>query len=263
MSTSNKVNGVRDRGIPRTLTVKSVKMLTPNMRRVTLAIDKSDDFPPNVEGAFMKLLFPIKDQQKPTMRTYTLSEQRYEKNEVDIDFMIHTANDGLTHGIAAPWALKAQAGDPISLFGPGPAKYINLNANWFLLAADMTALPALSANLKLLPKTAKGKAFIEILSEADKQDLQKPENVEIVWVINDQSGFDVSPLFQAIKQSDWQSGQVSVWSACEFKTMKKIRHYVKIDREIERSHYYISSYWKKGNTEEEHKVARLEDKKNA
>ena len=54
---------------------------------------------------------------------------------------------------------------------------------------------------------------------------------------------------------------LSVWSACEFKTMKKIRHYLKVIREVEKSHLYISSYWKKGNTEEQHKVARMKDKK--
>lgn len=265
MSTSDTTARVRDRGIPRTLTVKSVSQLTPNMRRVTLTIDTKDDFPPKAEGAFMKLLFPQKDKEqgkeKPIMRTYTLSEQRFDKNEVDIDFMIHIGEDGMTHGVAAPWALKAQAGDVISLFGPGPAKFINLDAEWFLLAADMTALPALSANLKLLPKDAIGKAFVEIISETDKQDLQKPENIELIWVINDEPGSDTSPLFHAIEQSDWQSGQLSVWSACEFKTMKKIRHYLKDDRKVEKLHLYNSSYWKKGNTEEEHKAFRLEDKK--
>ncbi len=263
MNTSNKAAKPRDRGIPRTLTVKSASQLTQNMRRITLKVDATEYFPPNSEGAFMKLLFDEEGKDKPTMRTYTLSQQRSDSNEVDIDFMIHTGEDGITHGIAAPWSLKAQSGDVISLFGPGPAKFINLNADSFLLAADMTALPALSANLKLLPKNASGKAFIEIISEADKQDLVKPKNIEITWVINDKPGSDASPLFHAIKQSDWQKGQISVWSACEFKTMKKIRQHLKVDREVERSHLYVSSYWKKGNTEEEHKAFRMEDKKEA
>ncbi len=260
MSTSDNTKKPRDRGIPRSLTVKSVTNITPNMRRVTLKIDSVDIFPPNAEGAFMKMLFEQDDKPKPIMRTYTLSQQRSQLNEVDIDFMLHSDSQGVTHGIAAPWSLNAQAGDRISLFGPGPAKFINIDADCFLLAADMTALPALSANLKLLPKNAMGKAFIEILSEDDKQDLVKPENVEIVWVINDIPGSDDSPLFDAIKNSEWQHGQVAVWSACEFKTMKKIRQYVKVEREVDRSHYYISSYWKKGNTEEEHKAFRMKDK---
>ena len=262
MSTVDNTKKPRDRGIPRTLTVKSVANITPNMRRVTLYVDPAESFPPNAEGAFMKMLFEQTDKPKPIMRTYTLSQQRSELNEVDIDFMLHADSNGVTHGIAAPWSLNTKPGDIISLFGPGPAKYINLNADCFLLAADMTALPALSANLKLLQKDAKGKAFIEILSEHDKQDLAKPKNVELIWVINDKPGSDESPLFHAIEQSDWQSGKLAVWSACEFKTMKNIRHFLKIDRKVEKSHLYISSYWKKGNTEEEHKLVRQQDKDN-
>ena len=68
------------------------------------------------------------------------------------------------------------------------------------------------------------------------------------------------PLFYAIQQADWQRGKVAVWAACEFKTMKKIRSYLKIERGVEKSHLYISSYWKKGNTEEQHKAARKADK---
>ena len=193
------------------------------------------------------------------MRTYTVAEQRSAPNEIDVDFMLHTGTDGASHGIAAPWSLITQADDEISLFGPGPAKFINTDAECFLLAGDMTALPALTANLKLLPANARGKAFIEILSEDDKQDLKQPENVEIIWVVNDAPGSDESPLFHAIEQADWQEGKLSVWVACEFKTMKKIRQYLKVDREVEKSHLYISSYWKKGNTEEEHKVLKQAD----
>ena len=123
----------------------------------------------------------------------------------------------------------------------------------------MTALPALISNLKLLPKDAKGNVFIEILTEDDKQDLQKPENVSIEWVINDAPGSDESPLFHAIEQSKWQTGTVAVWVACEFKTMKKIRQHLKIDRSVEKSHLYISSYWKKGDTEEKHKLIKQDD----
>jgi len=159
---------------------------------------------------------------------WEVAEQRSAPNEIDVDFMLHTGTDGASHGIAAPWSLSTQADDEISLFGPGPAKFINTDAECFLLAGDMTALPALTANLKLLPANARGKAFIEILSDADKQDLKAPDNVEIIWVINDAPGSDESPLFHTIEQADWQEGKLSVWVACEFKTMKKIRQAARV-----------------------------------
>ena len=259
MGIIDKVKRIKSRRVPRKLSVKSAVNLTPNMRRVTLHGEALGNFPENSEGAYLKLLFEQAGGGKPIMRTYTVAEQRSAANEIDVDFMLHTSSAGASHGIAAPWSLSTKANDEISLFGPGPAKFINTDAERFLLAGDMTALPALTANLRLLPTDARGKAFIEILTEDDKQDLKGPENVEIIWVINDQPGSNASPLFHAIEQAEWQDGNLSAWVACEFKTMKKIRQYLKVDRGLEKSHLYISSYWKKGNTEEEHKVLKQAD----
>jgi len=54
-------------------------------------------------------------------------------------------------------------------------------------------------------------------------------------------------------------GQAAIWSACEFKTMKKIRQYFREVRNVDKSHMYISSYWKKGLQEEEHKIEKSKD----
>lgn len=261
MGIVDKVKSVRKKRVARELTVKSAKNLTANMRRVTLHGDALTGFPADAEGAYIKLLFEQAEHEKPVMRTYTVSEQRSAQNEIDVDFMLHGNQEAATHGVAAAWSLVAKPGDKMSIFGPGPAKFINLDAECFLLIADMTALPALTANLKLLPENARGKAFIEILSAADKQDLSKPENVELIWVLNDAPGSEQSPLFHAVEESEWQEGLLAVWAACEFKTMKKIRHLLRTDRGVEKSHLYISSYWKKGDTEEQHKVSKQADSK--
>lgn len=259
MSIADKEKNSKRRRNPKKLTVKSAINLTPNMRRVTLQGEALGYFPPDAEGFYLKLLFEQPGNDKPIMRTYTVAQQRLEQNEIDVDFMLHSGHQVMAHGFAAAWSLHAQPGDEISLFGPGPAKFINLEADSFLLAADMTALPALASNLKRLPADARGQVFIEILSEADKQGLHKPDNIELVWVVNDEPGSEESPLFHAIQEAKWQDGKVAIWAACEFKTMKKIRQYLKVDRGVEKSHLYISSYWKKGDTEEEHKVAKEAD----
>ena len=243
----NKIN-------PEALTVKSAFQLTPNMRRVTLYGAVIARFPENTEGAVIKLLFDLPGYDRPPKRTYTISQCRPFENEIDIDFMLHKSNDGSDNGIAVPWSLNTQTGESISFFGPGRTKYINPEAEHFLLAADMAGLPALASNLKRLPQNAHGKVFIEIISEADKQPLEKPDNIEIIWVVNNQPGSDESPLFHKIEQAGWFTGSVSAWVACEYKTMKKIRHYLKVEHAIPKPQLYVSSYWKKGNTEEQHKA---------
>lgn len=259
MNNTDKGESIKSRRVPKTVKVKSASNLTPNMRRVTLQGAALADLPEDCAGAYIKLFFEQAENPKPVVRTYTIANLRPELDEIDVDFMLHTHIDNAAHGFAAPWSLSVQPGDEITLSGPGPAKFINTDAAYFLLAGDMTALPALTENLKRLPQDAQGLVFIEILSEADKQDLVKPDKVEINWVINNDPGSDESPLLQEIAQADWRADNFAAWVACEFKTMKKIRHYLKVERGIEKSHLYISSYWKRGDTEEQHKIIKRDD----
>lgn len=244
---------------PKELTVTAVSQLTRNMRRITLHGEDLVRFPDNAEGAYFKLVFDSGDADRPIMRTYTVAHHRPDQLEIDVDFMLHAGPDGVADGIAAPWSVNAKPGDRMSIFGPGPATFVNTDADWFLLAADMTALPALTANLALLPEKARGYVVIEILADEDKQNLAVPEGMDIVWVVNPHAGSEESPLFQAIRKLTWLEGQVAVWGACEFKTMKKIRQYLRVDREVEKSRLYVSSYWKQGLKEEEHKIVKKED----
>ena len=244
---------------PKKLTVSASRLLTQNMLRLTLQGEDLNNFPDNADGAYFKLAFESTDANRPIMRTYTVANFRRDQHEIDVDFMLHGGANGIVDGVAAPWAIQAKVGDPISIFGPGPATFINLQADWFILTADMTALPALTTNLALLPENATGYLVLEILSEEDWQELSVPENMKVLWVINPHAGSDASPLFDTIKKIEWLDGQVAIWTACEFKTMKKIRQYYREDRAVEKSHLYISSYWKQGLKEEEHKVAKKED----
>ena len=128
-----------------------------------------------------------------------------------------------------------------------------------MLAADMTALPALTASLQLLPADATGYVVIEILSEQDKQEFAVPENMSVHWIVNPEAGSEESPLAEAVANLPWLKGQPAIWTACEFKTMKKIRQYYRETRSVPKSHLYISSYWKFGLAEEAHKVAKRMD----
>ena len=54
-------------------------------------------------------------------------------------------------------------------------------------------------------------------------------------------------------------GQVSVWAACEFGSMRALRAHLKQVHEIPKSHFYVSSYWKIGQSEDGHKLAKQQD----
>ncbi|QDS89135.1 Vibriobactin utilization protein ViuB [Rosistilla ulvae] len=156
---------------PIELEVIRTTSLTEHMLRVTLGGDALASFPEDQESAYIKLIFPQGEGQRPILRTYTIRHQR--PTEIDVDFALHDAK-----GPALTWAANAQPGDRILVGGPGPKKLIQHQADWFLLAGDMSALPAISVNLSKLPADAVGYAVIEVLSESDIQSLDHPEKMD-------------------------------------------------------------------------------------
>jgi NADPH-dependent ferric siderophore reductase len=221
------------------------------MLRVTLGGSNINTIPDNQESGYVKLIFPNGDS-KPLLRTYTIRNQR--TDEIDIDFMLH--QDG---GPACTWAQQVKENDVITVGGPGPRKMIEQSADWYLLIGDMTALPAISVNLAELPDDAKGYAVIEVVSADDIQDIKHPEGLLIKWVINAHPGQNPNNLLDHVKSLAWLTGQVSAWAACEFGSMKLLRHFLKQEKAISNDHLYISSYWKLGSNEDQHKVEKRDD----
>jgi len=73
----------------------------------------------------------------------------YRADESDVDFALHEIC-----GPATFRALNTKVGDSIMVGGPGPRKLVHPDADWFLLVGDMTALPAISGNIEMLPENA-------------------------------------------------------------------------------------------------------------
>lgn len=237
---------------PRNLDVIGKRQVTPNMLRVTLGGPGMTDFPENQTSAYVKLRVPDADSGREVVRTYTVRTHR--TSEIDVDFALHEIC-----GPATLWAMNARIGDSIMVGGPGPRKLVHADADWYLLVGDMTALPALSGNLELLPDTARGTAVIEVMDQSDIQDLAKPPHVTLEWVVNPHPGQDSHLLVERVRHVAWSDGNPSVWAACEFSSMRALRDYFRKARGLDASNLYISSYWKAGSNEDSHKIAKRED----
>lgn len=240
------------RPAPRTLHVSATRRITPNMLRITLAGAGPEHFPADQESAYIKLIFPQADNPRGLMRTYTVRQQR--ADEFDVDFVLH--EDG---GPASTWASQARPGDPVLVGGPGPKKLLDFSADWFLLVGDMTALPALSVNIERLPPDARGHALIEVIDKADIQALRHPSGLAIHWLVNPHPGEDSRLLAEHVRQLEWLPGRVSIWAACEFSAMRELRRHFKEERQVGRNDLYISSYWKHGSSEDQHKQIKRQD----
>lgn len=240
------------RSAPRELEVIATERLTPHMHRVTLGGAGMWNFPQDADGGYVKLIFPTPEDDRPVTRTYSIRAQR--NNEIDVDFVLH--GDG---GPASRWAVACQEGETIMVGGPGPKTMVDHDKDWFLLAGDMTALPAISVNIEQLPDDARGYVVIEVVDDADVQPLPLPPGMDVKWLVNPDTGEDADLLADCVRGLPWLDGEPSVWVACEFSAMRNLRDYLRGDRGLGRDNLYISSYWKHGSREDAHRVAKRAD----
>jgi len=226
------------------------------MHRITLGGKALDDFPTECAGGYIKLRLPTPAGEKPIVRTYTIRSQSAEG--IDVDFALH-GGDADNSGPATRWALGAELGDMILVGGPGAAKPLPEGRGPFLLVGDMTALPAISVNLETLPEDAKGHAILLIRSKTDKQDLVVPEGITVDWLVESDLGANPSLLADAVRKVPNIGGFAYAWVACEFEAMKQLRQYLRAEQKLGKDRLYISSYWKRGLIEDDHKQVKRGD----
>lgn len=160
----------------RPLTVLRSEVLSPEMRRLTL---QGEDLSPfdTLDNLHVRFYVPVDlslpsewptadEEGRPqltktqgannvTMRYYTIRRLDVARGEVDIDFV--------THGHAGPasnFARAAQPGDRCAM--SGPCGFSVKPADWYLLAGDETALPAIARLLDSLPSHCQGSVHIEV-----------------------------------------------------------------------------------------------------
>lgn len=253
----------------RRIFVARKQRLSPNMLRVIFSGEDLASFPEGFESGYIKLRFLMNQNkaypsnstasdEKARVRSYTIRHFDLAAQALTVDFALHS-DESVDEGPASFWVQQCAVGDEITIDGPGPAKIISHHADWFFLVGDMTALPALSVNLEKLPASAMGYVVIEVRSEADKILPPLPEGMNVHWVVNDHSSSDQHLLVHAVEVLPWHQGDVAVWSATEFGVMKRLRKYFKHEKQVDSKKLYISSYWKSGGSDEDHKKAKKMD----
>jgi len=185
-------------------------------------------------------------EQWPYTRTYTVRWVDTAAGELAIDFVVHG-----DEGLAGPWAAQAKPGDSLIFTGPGGAYNPDPAADWYLLAGDEAALPAMAAVIESLPRHSRGLAFIEVGSEADVQEITAPDGLELVWL--QRGGVpagESDQLVEAVRNAAWPDGRVNVFAHGERGYMKGLRDVLFRERGLDRSQVSLSGYWAKGRVED-------------
>lgn len=235
--------------------------VTPHMRRITLCGDDLQRFANG--GLHVRLLFPKRPDgphvwpvmgedgrpnwpstgARPDVRIYTIRGIDVAKGEIEIDFVLHEG-DAMP---GARFAALAKAGDVVGMTGPGGGTIGG--AEWYMLAGDETALPAIGRILGTLPAGAHAVVRIEVSDEGEQQVLKSAASLDLQWL--HRNGADAGctdTLAHAVRNVAWpQDGRsIFAWSGCEYRNFRAIRKYLREDRKLSREQHLAVAYWRRG-----------------
>ena len=247
------------------LTVLRKEWLSPHMVRIVAGGPGFADYVNNdFVDRYVKIVFPqpgvdypqpldlwairetMPREQWPHTRTYTVRWADTAAGELAIDFVVHG-----DEGLAGPWAAAAEPGHSLIFTGPGGGYNPDPAADWYLLAGDEAALPAVAAVIESLPADARGLAIIEVGTEADIQEIAVPAGLELVWLQRgDVPAGESELLVAAVRNAAWPEGRVNVFAHGERGYMKGLRDVLFRERGLDRSQVSLSGYWAKGRVED-------------
>lgn len=250
--------------VPRLLTVHHVTELSRSMRRVTLTGPALAGFSALAATDHVKVFFPTDAAAPPAMpvvseehwtnrgdpliyRDYTVRAFRPEKDEVDLDMVLHD------HGPAGRWAAQARPGQQLGLLGPRSSTMRPLDRRWYVLAADETGLPATANWLERLPASARVDVFAEVGGPEDEVDLPAHDGARVTWLHRGTAAPGTSRLLpDAVARCRLGTGPGYVWAAAEAGLVRAIRTDVK-SRGLDGDSFSTTGYWRLGVANFDHK----------
>lgn len=266
-----KLRRVTTTAVPvlRELTIAQVTDISPRMRRLTLtgpqlAARVVDDveLPAFDSPGFddhVKVFTPALGESRPVLprqradgldwttegtrpiaSDYTPRRVDLDALEVDLDFVRHG------HGKAATWAESVHVGDPAWIAGPTVGQHLPHDVDWYAVAGDETALPAIGRLLAELGEGVRVEAVIEVADAAERQELASRADVSIRWLHRDgaEAGTGTA-LVDAVRDLAWHDGRVYAWMAGESSAARAVRTHWRTDRQVPRDCLDVSGYWRR------------------
>ncbi|MFJ1752883.1 siderophore-interacting protein [Kitasatospora sp. NPDC088134] len=212
----------------------------------------------------------LPERERAVMRSYTVRAQRTSPPELDVDFALHGTGTGSPApgtgtdpadrspaGPAARWAAEAGPGARVVLLGPVVADNRSVgfrppaDADFVLLAADETALPAVGGILDWLPAGTRALVWIEVPDAADAQELggaDGVDGVDVVWLVREPGR--PSGLLAALRAAELPAGAPYAWLAGESGTVRELRRHLVGERGLDRRAVAFTGYWRRGASED-------------
>jgi len=225
---------------------------------VTFAGDELRGYEPSGPGEHIKLFFPAPgersvppftpdengrpiftaDAARPVGRTYTPLNWDPEHLQLDVDFVTHAS------GAAISWLQQVEAGDEVYVVGPAGPVAVDPNADWYLIAGDESAIPAIVTMLQSLPASLPKTVLIEVGNDALADGLAD-DIPGAVWLSRDVRNASYGKLLmEAVRSFEAPAGRGKVFVACEASLMREIRRFFLGASGMSRETIHTHGYWK-------------------
>ncbi|MEU3494991.1 siderophore-interacting protein [Kitasatospora cineracea] len=203
--------------------------------------------------------------RRPWTRPFTLRAHDAELHTVDVDFVLHGADEagggeagggeggGGEGGPAAAWAARARPGQVLGMSGPSPesARPFPLDGGRpLLLACDESALPALGTLVEALPADARAHAWIEVAGPEEHQPLLGFGDLTAHWVHRGDAPHGAR-LLAALRSAALPPDPGPAWLAGEAATVRALRRHLVEDRGLPRSAVHSTGYWRTRLTQDD------------
>lgn len=167
---------------------------------------------------------------------------------LDVDFVLHD------HGVAGRWAGTAAPGDRIAALGPRGAFLVKDVADFYVLAADETALPALARWLEGLRPGVPVTAYVEVQDGDDEIALTTRADLDLHWLHRGTARPGTTTLLaDAVRAHELPTtGTGFVWVAGEALSIKPARRYLSKDLGLDRDSWDVDGYWRRGAVNHDH-----------
>ena len=237
--------------------VAEISQLAPRMRRITFTGEKLAEYPVDGPATHFKLLLPAPGQAdvalpeagpdglvwpepRPLRRTYTPRYVDRAGQRLVVDFVLH--GDG---GPASKWAAAARVGDRVVVTGARGAYRIDPGADWTLLVADETALPAVGTILDEAPAGARVLLVAEVAGEGEQLEFGTAAKLTTVWRHRGENPAGMQAA-QAVRDLTLPGGRGACWVGLEAAAMRVVRRHLLGERGLDREQVYTRGYWKLG-----------------
>lgn len=174
-------------------------------------------------------------RSKVRCSTYTVRRFDEASHELDLDFVIHAG------GQASDWAQSAVPGDHITITAPRGLYALPATAQWQVLLADATGLPAVSRLLES-PLTIPTRVFIEVPDTNHQLPLPSGDRLSVTW-LHGGNGHSASHLADIVQRLKLPESPGYLWAAGEQKVVRSIRKFTRQELQWPTEHYELVGYW--------------------